>query len=188
MRGRHSSRCDTGRARAGAAVRLAVLPLALILGACSGSTSPGGAVYTAEQVSCALFSRDDAAAVLGVPAAAIRATAEELYAGNWDCGFNGGGPDRLVGFNITLSPGVEEAAVDMARYRSHLETASGTRPFREGLAEGAYSEVDGLGDEALWTAVNGTLAVRQGNLSLQIRLPKDRDVQVGMARRILAPL
>lgn len=189
MRSHHAPRSDTGRVRARAADWLAVLPLAMILGACSSSTSSdGGAVYTAEQVGCALFSRDDAAAVLGVPAADIQVTSEELYAGNWNCGFNGGGLDKLVSFNITLSPGVEEAAMDMAQYRSHLETASGTSPFREDLADGAYSEVDGLGDEALWTAVNGTLTVRQGNFSLQISLPKDREVQAGIARKILAPL
>ena len=36
--------------------------------------------------------------------------------------------------------------------------------------------------------MNGTLTVRRGNLSLQISLPKDREVQVGMAKKILSLL
>lgn len=176
------------------------LLLAVLLAACSRSESPataggekGGSagsddVYSAERVSCALFSLDDAAAVLGVPVSEIKANAQELYPGNQDCNYNGGGLDKLVGFNLSLSPSSQEAATDMAQYRSHLEIAKGVKPFKDDLADGAYSEVEGLGDEALWTAVNGTLSVRKGNLSLQISLPKERDVQRGIAQKILSRL
>jgi len=170
----------------------ALLLLAVVLTACSRSESPttagGGTVYSAEQVSCALFSVDDAAAVLGVPAADIKAYAQELYPGNQDCSFNGGGLDKLVSFNLSLAPSSEEAATDMAQYRGHLEIARGVKPFKDDLADGAYSEVEGLGDEALWTAVNGTLSVRKENFSLQITLPKVRDLQRGIAEKILSRL
>ena len=76
----------------------------------------------------------------------------------------------------------------MAQYRSHLETARGVKPFKDDAGEGAYTEVDGLGDEALWTGVNGSLAVRKGNLSLQITLPKDQSAQEEVARRFLSRL
>ena len=80
------------------------------------------------------------------------------------------------------------AATEMAQYRSHLEVAWGVEPFRDAAGEGAYTDVNGLGDEALWTGVNGSLAVRKGNLSLQISLPKDRSAQETVARTFLSRL
>jgi hypothetical protein len=171
-----------------------LLLLPMILGACSQSESSAmagglkGQVYSDEQVNCDLFSREDAAVLLGVPAASIKMASEALYEGNWNCNYNGGGLDKLLSFNLSLSPDVKKAVVEMAQYRGHLEVARGVKPFKEDLANGAYTEIEGLGDEALWTAVNGTLTVRRGNASLQISLPKEREAQVIIAEKLLSRL
>lgn len=178
----------------------AVFLLALVLAACSRSEAPataeggkagssgGGKTYTAEGISCELYTVDDAAEVLGTPAEQIKVNAQQLYPGNLNCSFNGGGLDRRVSFNLSISTSSEDAAVEMAQYRDHLVTASRVKPFRDDLTGGPYSPVEGLGDEALWTAVNGSLTVRKGNLSIQINLPKARDLQRGVARKILSRL
>jgi len=173
---------------------LTLLLITLVLGACSQSepaAMAGGGkskTYTGDQLNCDLFTQEDAATLFGVPAPQIKVASEVLYEGNWNCSFNGGGLDKLLSFNISFSPKIETAVLEMAQYRSHLEVARGVKPFKDDRAEGAYSEVDGLGDEALWSAVNGTLTVRQGNASLQISLPKTREVQRAIAQTLLSRL
>lgn len=191
---------ERSQVRVGGGRWVAVLLLSMAVGACSDSDSTGKeeggaghasgtpAIYSAEKAGCGLFTREDAAAVLGVPAAEVTVDSQELYAGNWNCSFTGGGMDQMVNFNLSLSESSDEAARDMAQYRSHLETARGVKPFKDDAGEGPYSEVAGLGDEALWTGVNSTLAVRKGNLSLQISLPQDRSAQEEVARRFLSRL
>jgi hypothetical protein len=170
------------------------LMISLALMACSQSEAPAGAegdkgpVYTAEQVNCGLFTSTDAAALLDVPVANVKTASEALYEGNWNCSYNGGGLDKLLSFNLSLSPNVQSAMTEMAQYRGHLEVARGVKPFKEDLANGAYTEIEGLGDEALWTAVNGTLTVRRGNASLQISLPKEQETQIAVAKQLLSRL
>ena len=170
------------------------LLLSLLLTACSQSDSPAGAggdkgpVYTAEQVNCDLLTATDAATLLEVPVSKVKAASEALYEGNWNCSYNGGGLDKLLSFNLSLSPDVQTAMTEMAQYRGHLEIARGVKPFKEEMAKGAYTVIEGLGDEALWTAVNGTLTVRRGNASLQVSLPKERETQVVIAKQLLSRL
>ena len=176
-------------------VLIAAAVLALV--ACSGSESPAqgakrqaprsGENYTAERISCDLYTVDDAAALLGVPADQIKASSQQNYPGNQDCSYNGGGLDKLIGFNLSLASSSDDAMVEMAQYRDHLKTAKSVQPFKDVAGE-AYEMVAGLGDEALWTPVNGSLTVRKGNLSVQINLPKARDSQRVIAEKILSRL
>jgi hypothetical protein len=52
--------------------------------------------------------------------------------------------------------------------------------------DSALIEIGGLGDEALWTNVNGSLTVRRGNLTIQVMAPHDRRRQVAVADKLLA--
>ncbi|MEJ2592169.1 MAG: hypothetical protein P8178_12360 [Candidatus Thiodiazotropha sp.] len=169
----------------------------LALAACSGSESPAegaksqappsGENYPAERISCDLYTLDDAAALLDVPADQIKVNTQQNYPGNLDCSYNGGGLDRLIAFNLSLASSSDDAMVEMAQYRDHLKTAKSVQPFKDVAGE-AYELVAGLGDEAMWTPVNGSLTVRKGNLSVQINLPKARDSQRGIAEKILSRL
>jgi len=182
------------------------LILGLALGACSQSESPEkkktgkekavakpaepskSKLYEASKTNCSMFTKDDAAAILNVPVAEIQATGQELYAGNWQCGYKGGSYEKMVSFNISLSKSVEAAVTDMAQYRDHLGIAKNIKPFKDELKKGAYANITGVGDDALWTAVNGTLTVRKGNVSLQVQLPKEKDMQIKVAKQILSRL
>ena len=146
-------------------------------------------LYTVEQVRCDAVSVEDAAAILGVEASAIEARSEELYPGNTQCTFEAGGSlENILSFNISVAETVDEAANEMDQYRSHLEVARETEPFEDDLAEGAYSDIEGLGDEAIWTKANKTLTVRKGNVSLQVLMPNDRDAQVAVVKKFLKKL
>ena len=52
--------------------------------------------------------------------------------------------------------------------------------------DSALIEIGGLGDEALWTNVNGALSVRRGNLMIQVMAPRDRKKQIAVADKLLA--
>lgn len=179
-----------------------ILSLELAVGACSQSETPEKAtgkatpaaessrpkLYEASRINCSLFTREDAAAILGLPAAEIQVDAQEGYAGNWQCGYKGGSFEKMVNFNVSRSKSVEEAVADMAQYRGHLDVAKNVKPFKDDLENGAYSDISGVGDDALWTAVNGTLSVRKGNVSLQVQLPKGKDTQIRVAKEFLSRL
>lgn len=172
----------------------------LLFAACSQSEKPDSKtdrqananrkdkLYTADQADCSTFTLDDAAAILGTTTADIQVDSEELYAGNWMCIYKVKDTDKMVSLNLSLTKSVKKAADDMAQYRSHLETARGIEPFRKDLAQGAYSNIEGLGDDALWTAANGALSVRKGNISIQVQLPAGKDTQVEVAKKVLARL
>jgi hypothetical protein len=182
-----------------------ILGTTLVLAGCSPSDSPDKEaskdqqtspaipiskpkVYAADKINCSTFTADDAAAILGVPATEIQLDAQELYAGNYLCGYKVESSEKMVSFNISLAKSGQDAANDMAQYRQHLDIAKNTKPFKDNLAKGAYSDISGIGDDALWTDVNGTLMVRKGNLSLQVQLPKEKEAQLKVAQRFLLHL
>lgn len=164
----------------------------LILGACQKSqtvdTEKSGAFYKPEAVDCSLFTPEDAAAILEVPADLVTAKSDEVHPGFWMCYYSGEGAARRVAFSIKVAKSVEEASGEMEQYRSHLKTAGETSPFRENLKNGPFSEIADLGDDALWTDMNLSLTVRQGNVSIQITMPKVREEQVKVARGFLSRL
>ena len=60
------------------------------------------------------------------------------------------------------------------------ESATGTK-----AAEGAYSDILGVGEEAVWSNVNGSLAVRQKNITILVMTPNDKATQVKVAQEVL---
>lgn len=156
----------------------------------AGSSRSGGAgtFYKPEDVNCSLFAADDASAILGVPADRITVKSGEAYRGFWMCSYNGGGPAQRVAFSIKAATSVEEAEAEMERYRSYLKTAGERSSFKEKLPEGAYSEIGDLGDEAVWTDMNLSLTVRQGNISIRTTMPKIKMDQIKVAQKILSRL
>ena len=142
----------------------------------------------ADAAHCFGFSAADAAALLGVAAERVVPKTEEVYQRLWQCAYTTDDPEQGVSFSITVSESADAAIAEMAQYRSHLETAGETAPFKNALPAGAYSDIIGLADDAVWTDVNGTLTVRKGNVSMQFLLPKGKPAQVKAADAVLAKL
>jgi hypothetical protein len=63
------------------------------------------------------------------------------------------------------------------------QSATGDKP-----AEGAYVDILGVGDEAIWSHTNGTLAVRRANLTIMVMRPDDRKQQAAVAQKVIAGL
>ncbi len=147
----------------------------------------GGTVPLATVKSCAGFSTAAAAEILGIPAADLVDQSQDLYETLRSCSFGNPNDSRQsVIFSLSHDESVEEATAEMASLRSNLELAQNTPAGTSG--DGAYSDISGLGDEALWTAVNGTLNVRRGNIYLQIISPSDKKAQIAVAEKVLAGL
>ncbi|MDA8240356.1 MAG: hypothetical protein M0Z67_08305 [Nitrospiraceae bacterium] len=155
-----------------------------------GSPQPhkAGKLYRPDMADCNGFTAIDAAGILGVPASNVTAKTKELYAGNWQCSFESGDLGKDMSFNVSVAKSVEEAVKDMAQYRSHLEAAGSVSPFKESLPNGAYTNVSGLGDEGVWTDINLSLAVRQGNVRVHVTMPKDEPMQMKVAGKFLTKL
>jgi hypothetical protein len=147
-----------------------------------------GNLYTPESANCNGFTAADAAAILGLPATGVSAETKELYPGSWQCLFDSGNAGKTIAFNVSVAKTVDQASNDMEQYRSHLQTAAETSSSKENLPKGAYNNVQGLGDEAVWTDMNYSLAVRKGNVTVTVSLPKDQTIQTKVAEKFLSTL
>lgn len=136
---------------------------------------------------CVGFTAEDAAPLLGVPAAQITANIHESYEGFWLCSFAKPGDPTAVSFSVKITGSEKEAISDMEEYRSHLEVA-GEQPQWKDLPKGAYSDIFGVGDDAIWTDINGSLSVRKGKIVVQVMQPAGKMEQIKVAEAVLKKL
>lgn len=154
----------------------------------TSAAQKGGKLYKLDMSTCGGFTAEDAAGILGLPPAKMTAKTKELYSGFWQCAFESGVAAKTVEFGVTVAKSVDVAARDMEQYRSHLETTGSVAPFKDKLPKGAYSDIGGLGDEAVWTDINNSLSVRQGNITILVSMPKEKLVQIKVAEKFLTKL
>lgn len=178
-----------------------VLLVAVLAQACGGGeperqggalgSARGGQLVSAEAVrSCAGFSAEDAAQVLGIPGA-IEEASEDIHETLRACSYRSTtDPMTGVAFTLATSESVEEAVDGMAYGREMAGLAKGSIEAVTGAASGAgpLEEVEGIGDEAYWMEINGTLNVRVKNVEIQVQAPDDREQQKEVARRVVEGL
>lgn len=149
-------------------------------------TKKAGKVYKPDMGNCAGFTAADAAKILGVPASEVKAWTQRPHPFYWTCTFFGG--KLRLEFSVAVSSTIEDAVTDMERYRENLELAATTDAFKDSLPKGAWSEIAPLGDESVWTDINHTLRVRQGNVIVQVMAPAAKLEQVKVAEAFLKKL
>ena len=176
----------------------------LILCGCKGSSNDqktaaaassgrsGTTLYSMDVVNrCAGFGTAQAGEFLGLSAAEIEPRFEQVTPTTRGCGFvYRGDQSRQVVFSITREDSVEEAKHSFASYRETVtigsrvqQSATGDKP-----AEGAYVDILGVGDEAIWSHTNESLAVRHRNLTIMVMRPDDRKQQAAVAQKVIAGL
>lgn len=145
-------------------------------------------IFQPDLANCAGFTANDAAPLLGVPVDRVTRTVEKVHASLYICTFSGGQPGKGLAFSIEVAKSAKAAAADLERYRENLEIAAGTAPFKDKLPKGAYSEIvgDGLGDETVWTDVNGTFTARKGNVTIQVTMPADKPGKINVGKAVLS--
>jgi hypothetical protein len=154
------------------------------------AATAGGVIPVEKVKACAGFTPETAAALLGVPAAGIVDRSADLYEKLRSCTFlDPKNPSTLLTFSLRRDDTAEEAKEEMVSFRDHLGVARQSLPGVEGSTkEPAVQEISGLGDEALWVRINGTLNVREGNVTIQVAQPEDREAQKKVAEKVLEGL
>lgn len=158
-----------------------------------GSSSPSGAtVYSMDVVNaCAGYGASQAAEFLGVAAAEIEQVFAQVTPTTRGCTF-AYRPDqtRQVSFTISRDESIDEAKHSFASYRETVSISSRVQQSATGEkpAEGAYVDILGVGDEAVWSHTNESLAVRHKNLTIMVMRPDDRKQQAAVAQKVLAGL
>lgn len=152
------------------------------------SGSSGSDLLTAATVaSCGGFGVRDAADLLGVPGATLRDRSNQLGPTLRMCNYGTLDGAQLVSFSLSLSQSVTDARRDYAQMKDNIPIAeSAQKASGVASSDSALIEIGGLGDEALWTNVNGSLTVRRGNLTIQVMAPRDRKQQIAVADKLLS--
>ena len=161
----------------------------------AGETPSGASaakVYSMEVVNrCAGFGAAQAAELLAVPAAEVEPRIEQVTPTTRGCTFTyRADQSRQISFSITREDSIEEAQHSFASYRDTVsigsrvqQSATGDKP-----AEGAYVDILGVGDEAIWSHMNDSLAVRRTNLTIIVMRPDDKKQQAAVAQKVIAGL
>lgn len=147
-----------------------------------------GGIATVNAADCAGFTAKDAAPFLAAPAEKLVRKVEKITGTLTVCSFAVGKAAPGVAFSIEVEASAKKSAEQMERYRENLSTAGDTAPWKGKLPKGAYSDImgPGLGDEAVWTDINGALTVRKMNVTIQVTLPKAKLEQIKVAQAVLA--
>jgi hypothetical protein len=158
-------------------------------GASQSSTT---AVHSMEVANrCAGFGAAQAAELLAVAAAEIEPRLEQVTPTTRGCTFTyRGDQTRQVSFSITREETVDEAKASFASYRETVTMGSRTQEAATGKtpAEGAYVDILGVGDEAVWSHTNEALAVRRANLTIMVLRPDGKKQQAAVAQKVIAGL
>lgn len=165
-------------------------------GAVPGPTAPprsaggggGGLATAATLASCGGFGPAQAAELLGAPASAITDSSSDITPTLRMCTFSArDASSQMVSFSMSLEESVDEAKRTYAQMKDNIPIAQHAQESA-GVSsdDSALVEIGGLGDEALWTSVNGALTVRHGNLTIQVMAPRDRKKQIAVADKLLA--
>jgi hypothetical protein len=163
--------------------------MAAILAACPVLAADSvAAVAKIDPADCAGFAARDAAPFLGAPAAQVVRKIERITKSLVVCSYTAGNAAPGLAFSIEIETSAKKAAEQMERYRDNLMTTGETSPWKGKLPKGAYSDIagPGMGDEAVWTDINGALTVRKLNVMVQVTLPKAKLDQVKLAQAVVA--
>lgn len=191
---------DAGRGRRTVMLRGGGLTLLLFaLAACSDNQGgeagappgTGGMVAAERAANCAGFTAEAAAQFLGVPADDVKDESADIYDKLRSCIFvSSSDGSKQINFALRQDDSVEEAADEMASFREHLGVGTEALDRVTGTETDAapYEEVPDLGAEAVWARINGTLNVREGNVTIQVLFPEDRAEQQRLAGLVVAGL
>lgn len=135
---------------------------------------------------CGGFAASDAATWLKVPPAQVTRTVQSSGKTLWLCSFAVGKAPPAIAFSLEIAANAKKATEQVERYRDDLATAGETKPWKGKLPRGAYSDIMGVGDEGVWSDINGAFTVRKGHVIVQVTLPKEKPDQVKLGQAVVA--
>ena len=136
--------------------------------------------------------RGDAAELLGAAAESVTLRRPEYM--NSDtlktCAFEDATTGRSISYSLTRADSVEEMIEDLWEERQNVGLAQTSieAVMGEESGEATSYEIPGLGDEAFYAAVNGTVVVRVGNVRVQVMNAPDLEIRKATAARVASRL
>ena len=100
------------------------------------------------------------------------------------CSYAAGKSAPALAFSVEVHASDKAASAALERYRDDLSLAGESAPWRGKLPKGAWSDITGIGDDAVWTDINGALTVRMGRLNLQFTRPAAKLDQLKAAQAV----
>jgi hypothetical protein len=154
----------------------------------STAARSSGLVGADAKARCGGFGTAQAAEILGVTAGAVTERSQDITPTSRGCEFSAG--DRKISFSLGLEDSIDDAKKNLENQRESYVMSARTQESATGkkIEEGAYSDILDVGDEAIWSVTNRSLAVRRKNLTILVMSPNDKRVQVAIARKILDSL
>ncbi|MGH8243835.1 MAG: hypothetical protein ACRETY_10860 [Steroidobacteraceae bacterium] len=155
----------------------------------AAANAPATALLSREDVaSCAGFTVDSAAAILGVPSSALAAkTGWSDEMGGQMCRY--WSPESFIGPGLQILLQVEESEAAADRYLDSLRenappgaAAIGSTMGQQSSSEAALIELEGAGDEAVWDALTGAATLRVANVVAVIEAAPSGDLAKGQDR------
>lgn len=126
---------------------------------------------------CDTITAKDLSTLLKLPEDKLKPVVIPIREGVWTCTY---GENAAASFTVTVWPTKEQAAKDMTEYRNTLEAIAKTVPEAK-YPQGAYSDISGTGEEAIFSAVNDALNARENAISILVMTPKDKILKINLA-------
>jgi hypothetical protein len=157
--------------------------------AAGGPFAPASLVAADTKARCAGFGTAEAAEILGVPPAVVTDRSQDITPISRGCTFRAG-DEQAVNFMLRVDDSIEAATSEFVGLKATYAIAARAQEAATGkkIAEGAYSDILGVGDEAIWSVTNGSLVVRYRNLTILVISPSDKRAQVAVAKKVLEKL
>ncbi|MCU7802927.1 MAG: hypothetical protein KZQ96_06995 [Candidatus Thiodiazotropha sp. (ex Lucinoma borealis)] len=136
-----------------------------------------GMISDAAIAACGGFTIEDAASIMGLPASELEDRSEVYSSESSLCSFLRAGSTEGVGFYLSVSNSIERAVAQMEQGRGMASFAQTTIDRATGTEskEEALENAEGLGEEAYFMEVNGTLNIRVGNVQIQVLHMEDQE-------------
>jgi hypothetical protein len=150
-------------------------------GSSQGSGSSARRAFELNVAGCDKFTVADAAEFLGLPAGALKDKSQDISdQSRWCIYSDAQDPRKGVTFTVEREESVNDAVIAFQQFRDHVGVAVGVL----GEAGDKAHNVEGLGDEALWTPVPGGVYARKGRYSVQVNGPSPRRPRAPLARGV----
>ena len=126
---------------------------------------------------CSMLTPAALALITNLPGERLQPKVTPVSEGEWTCTY---GEDAAASFTVTVSRNREESVKEMKNYRDNLELAAETVPEGK-YPEGAYSDVTGVGEEAIYSYMGNTFFARENAVSILVMSPQDKVQKINIA-------
>lgn len=186
-------------------LRVAIVAACLATGACGGNETPpssaaspaassqpseAGLVSASAIAGCAGFTPAKAAEILGVSAAEVTDNSRDQGALRFCAYRSQTDPSKGVSFTLGRRDSVQQAISSLQRERDAMGGAQGAidRVTKSPSSRPASEDVQGIGGEAFYSALNGAIMLRVGNVLAQVIAPDEMALKKRVAEEVVRGL